>query len=176
MPDSISPTFKICTRCEGEKPLEDFPPHKRGRLGRDSHCRMCHRSASKARYWADPERGRQEARAFRDQNPDYQSEWAERNPSRRRGHRWSGSYRERMAKYGHQVEVVETFGPDEVIARYGDSCWHCEDGPFEHLDHFPVAVLHGGPHALDNVKPSCASCNFKTSAEIRDAPPTPATA
>jgi 5-methylcytosine-specific restriction endonuclease McrA len=54
--------------------------------------------------------------------------------------------------------VVEPFSRTEVIKRYGDRCAYCTPGDFESLDHF-VPVAAGGPHTLDNVRPSCRSCN-----------------
>lgn len=178
MPESISPTSKTCTKCEVEKSLEDFPPHKKGRLGRDSHCRECHRRRRREAYRADPEKERRLAREWRAANPNYGREWQARNRERRRPQRWRASYRERMAKYGHEVVTLDMFGTDEVIETYGDQCFHCSDAPFEHLDHYPIPVTKGGPHSLENVKPSCAACNFARSAEMRDLPDplTPATA
>ena len=34
-------TTKVCPMCELEKPLDQFPPHKRNRLGCNSYCRTC---------------------------------------------------------------------------------------------------------------------------------------
>ena len=48
-----------------------------------------------------------------------------------------------------------------LVARYGDACFHC-GGDFEELDHFPIPVSQGGPHALDNCRPSCTPCNQRS--------------
>lgn len=69
---------------------------------------------------------------------------------------WVGDYRRRALAYGF-TPVVEDFTRDDLIARYGDACAYC-GGPFEQLDH-SVPVRAGGPHTLDNVRPSCAPCN-----------------
>jgi HNH endonuclease len=66
-------------------------------------------------------------------------------------------YRQRCRWYGIEP-VVEPFSRTEVIKRYGDRCAYCTPGDFESLDHF-VPVAAGGPHTLDNVRPSCRSCN-----------------
>lgn len=71
---------------------------------------------------------------------------------------WRSDYRRRMKRFGHDVTVVETFTKVAVVATYGDACWHC-GGSFEELDHFPIPVSQGGPHSLDNVRPSCITCN-----------------
>ena len=54
--------------------------------------------------------------------------------------------------------VVEQFSRKDVVQRYSDRCAHCTAGDFECLDHF-VPVAAGGPHTLDNARPSCRSCN-----------------
>jgi hypothetical protein len=85
----------------------------------------------------------------------YQAEYLATNPHVG----WEAGYRERAKHYGFEP-VVERFTKDDVIAKYGDSCWHC-DGAFEELDHAPIPVAHGGHHTLVGVKPSCVKCNRK---------------
>ena len=70
---------------------------------------------------------------------------------------WLNSYRQRATRFGHPL-VVEDFTKPDVIDRYGDACFYC-GGAFEHLDHY-VPISKGGPHTLDNVRPSCAACNL----------------
>jgi len=41
------PTHKRCTSCREWLPFEDFPAHKRMHNGLSSHCRQCHRAATK---------------------------------------------------------------------------------------------------------------------------------
>jgi len=43
--------FKVCSRCDEAKPLEDFPPEKRGRCGRHSQCHACHAKRKRERQW-----------------------------------------------------------------------------------------------------------------------------
>lgn len=74
---------------------------------------------------------------------------------------WAGRFRRRAAELGLKL-IVEDFTKPDVIARYGDSCFYCETGSFEHLDHY-VPIKSGGPHTLDNVRPSCAACNLAKS-------------
>lgn len=69
---------------------------------------------------------------------------------------WKDLYVRRAERFGFEPEV-EDFTKVDVIARYGDSCVYC-GGEFEQIDHY-VPVSKGGPHTLDNVRPSCAACN-----------------
>ena len=79
--------------------------------------------------------------------------------------RWAKRYRRRAKEFGFPA-VVEAFTRDFVVARYGEACFNC-GGAFEELDHFPVPVVSGGPHTLDNVKPSCQPCNAKQGPTLR---------
>lgn len=54
---------KQCSRCSETKPLEQFPPDKRARDGRASHCRVCQGKAKKA--WTDKQSKNPSARKER---------------------------------------------------------------------------------------------------------------
>jgi 5-methylcytosine-specific restriction endonuclease McrA len=66
-------------------------------------------------------------------------------------------YRRRAKKKG--ALVVEKIRDTDVIAMYGDQCFYCEDGQYEHLDHY-IPLSKGGQHTLDNVRPACMGCNL----------------
>lgn len=51
--NSIPNGFKVCARCNEAKPLEEFPPDKRKRDGRDSWCHVCHARRCREAYWAE---------------------------------------------------------------------------------------------------------------------------
>lgn len=73
---------------------------------------------------------------------------------------WESDYATRAKRAGFEP-VVESFTKDELIARWGDSCFHC-GGPFEELDHWPVPISRGGHHSLESTRPSCQQCNAKS--------------
>lgn len=79
-------------------------------------------------------------------------------------HRWEHRYRRRCRTYG-TVAVVVTFTADELYEVYGFLCWWCGRNATE-IDHV-VAVIDGGAHTLDNVRPSCHRCNADREAERR---------
>lgn len=104
-----------------------------------------------ARYWrADIDVNRAKSRE------SYRS-FADANPEAARVRNWVGQYKARAKAAGFQP-VVEDFSPSDVTSRYGDGCFYCEDGAFEHLDHY-VSISSGGHHTLENVRPSCGYCN-----------------
>jgi hypothetical protein len=41
-PEDAFPTHKVCTKCGGDKPLEDFYKHKLGKFGRQGWCKECY--------------------------------------------------------------------------------------------------------------------------------------
>lgn len=151
---------KVCSKCRVEKPLNDFQPDASKASGHSSHCKECKAAYQRQRRAANPEASRDYYRDYRKANPriqwanaEYRARYYSENPHRF----WAGNYRTRALKFGF-VPVVEDFTRADVIALYGDACAHC-GGPFEHLDHFPIAVALGGHHTLNNVRPSCAPCN-----------------
>lgn len=101
--------------------------------------------ARRAEYKARPE--------VKTRIAEYSAEYRAANPHIG----WESGYRRRAEKYGHPVDI-ESFTKDELIARWGDACWHC-GGPFEELDHWPLSVRDGGRHSLESCRPSCGTCN-----------------
>lgn len=157
--------MKTCTGCGETKPLDEYHRNKNGRDGRRERCKTC-LLAQKREYNARPEVRAHRAKYDAEHKPRYytehrdairarQAEYYRANPHQN----WVDGYRHRAKQYGHPV-VIEPFTKDELIARWGDACWHC-GGPFEQLDHFPVAVINGGSHTIENCRPSCTPCNAK---------------
>lgn len=105
----------------------------------------------------------------RDYAREYHKEHYENDPQRRQylrdyyaqqvesGDYWVYDYTARCKKAGLSP-VIERFTRQDVIEKFGGRCYYCDTGAFEHLDHY-VPVSKGGPHALENVRPSCAKCN-----------------
>ncbi len=55
--------------------------------------------------------------------------------------------------------TVEHFKYEDIINKYGDKCIYC-GGSFEHVDHY-IPLCKKGSHSLENVRPSCSSCNLR---------------
>lgn len=138
---------KPCKRCGEVKPLEDFHRQARGLGGRKSHCKECTRITEAEWYAKNADRKRSASLKYNKDNPHQV---------------WVQAYRVRAKKYGFEP-VIGDFTKQDVIDRYGDRC-RC-GGPFEELDHYPIPVCDGGPHTIDNVRPSCRRCNRLDPAE-----------
>lgn len=179
--------MKRCSACRETLPLDAFHRRTRSADGRAPHCKAC-ACAERAAYRANnreaiAERRRAYRAANRDAIAEYQRAYHAANREAAVEYRraryaanreaeveqarayqaanphvkWESLYRRRARQFGFEP-VVETFTRDELIARHGDACVHC-GGPFEELDHFPIPVRDGGPHALDNCVPACSPCN-----------------
>lgn len=147
---------KACTKCEGVKPLDEFHRSKTGSDGRKSQCKTCARASANAWDAENRERNKAAAREYRNANRDSVLQY-HRNRRKASPHvAWEEGYKRRAVEYGFEP-VIESFTRDELIAKYGDQCYHC-GGSFEELDHLRP-VRFGGHHTLENCVPSCQPCN-----------------
>lgn len=123
-------------------------------------------AGSKAWREAHPEEFKAVKRKWYEEHKEYHQErtraWFDAHPDREREIKWLSSYKARADYYefdpvvGEGAEAVTVSG---LMERWGDACFHCEDGQFEVLDHYPVPVCRGGAHSLSNVRPACDRCN-----------------
>lgn len=169
---------RTCTRCGLQGDLGDFYRQSSRKDGLRSECKNCTKERNR-RYYVEegtPQTARKsdrraQSKRWREENRDRMRElkdaWAKKNPDRVKAHHatfrqrhphagWESRYRHRVKMLGLEP-TVEHFTHDDVIARYGDSCVYC-GGEFMELDHY-VPIQKGGPHTLENVRPSCTKCN-----------------
>lgn len=171
--------MKACTGCERELPLEEFHKNRAAKDGLQYRCKSCTAEYDRKRYAEHGDEIRAGVRTYKAENREkvlgakraYYAEhaeeekarvrrWEQDNPERAEALAWWSSYRTRSGKYGH-TPTGGQFTREDVIARWGDGCWHCPDGEFEELDHFPISVADGGSHTLDNVRPACRHSNLQ---------------
>lgn len=88
--------MKVCKVCGETKPLDDFPRHPSTTDGHLIRCKVCHNIIRRARYKANPQRGRNAARKWRLKNPkqykENQARW--RTENRDKVHDYDRQYRE----------------------------------------------------------------------------------
>ncbi|MCZ0727960.1 HNH endonuclease [Mycolicibacterium iranicum] len=167
--------MKTCGRCGVAKLLVEFHQDRRRSDGRQSHCKACKKVGRAAYYAANRDAEAEQVRAYQQANREatnarkrkYHAANREAATARQRKYHaanphvyWESRYRLRARRFGFDP-VVESFTRADLVARYGDACFHC-GGDFEELDHFPIPVSQGGPHALDNCRPSCTPCNQRS--------------
>lgn len=182
--------MKTCSRCGAEKPLEAFHRMVSTRDGRRPDCKACVNEYYRAYYEANKGKIAERDRAYREANREAIAEQnrayykanrekiAEQKRSYREANReaineyqrayhaanphvgWANGYHQRAIAYGFEP-IVEEFTKADVMARYGAACFYC-GGALERLDH-AVPVSRGGPHTLENARPSCAGCDSSKS-------------
>lgn len=148
---------KTCSKCRQTKPLDEYYRDKSNGDGKTYRCKVCIKAHSVEYHVTNGDAIRMRKTEHYARNRAaimaYKAEYRAENHHKW----WEYAFLRRAERYGLEP-VVESFTLDDLVAEYGDQCWHC-GGPFEELDHYPVAVVHGGTHTLENCKPSCAACN-----------------
>lgn len=142
--------MKRCTKCARDLPPDAFAKWR-------ASCRDCEAAWQAAYRAANREKiaAQQAARYAANRARILAQQAAYRAAAPHAG--WADTYRRRVQRLG-LLPLVADFTRADVVGRYGDWCFHC-GGPFEELDHWPIPVRDGGPHTLDNVRPSCTRCN-----------------
>ena len=174
-PDGRKPRCRTCTKAEAAEYYAR--PEVQARRAEYYETNREQILARKAEYNARPDVRRRHLESFatyyvenRDRIKAYKSEYYEANRdsilardaeyAAANPHvAWKAGAVARAKRYGFDI-TVEDFTKADVINTYGNKCWHC-GGPFEELDHYPVPCAHGGHHVIENVKPSCITCNAK---------------
>ena len=156
-------------------------------VGRDNrgHCYICRREQDRIRD-QKPERKektRQAIARWAERNPkkvrDSQKRWHQQNPDRVKrtqrqyyyrnkgarlanARKWIEEHPEARSNYNAKARIART-PPiplallDNMLGYYGRQCVYC-GGDFQELDHLsPLSVR--GTHTIDNLAPSCRSCN-----------------
>lgn len=170
---------KTCSKCEEEKPLDDFPARKSSKDGLHGWCRPCyrnyysaagkrwrdenrerHRETQRKRYHADPERFRKIKRDWDASHRDLVNARAREAYKRA----WADPVkRARMLEHNaRRRSIVEAASTPELTAAiskmYDLPCTYCgatEDIEIDHI--YPLA--RGGSHTLRNLTPACGFCN-----------------
>ncbi|MFJ3270334.1 HNH endonuclease [Streptomyces sp. NPDC086776] len=155
--------LRECTACITVKSHDDFYRHPKQRGGLSTICSSCRNEYS--RKWMNENPGK---------TAEYRKRWEGRPGSRdvilanrkrfQARHpdynRLKASQR-RAAEKGSVADPVNQRQVRALLQDLGAKCFYCE-GPFEHLDHF-IPIAKGGPHAIQNLVPSCADCNLRKS-------------
>jgi 5-methylcytosine-specific restriction endonuclease McrA len=150
--DRLSKAMKGCANCKAVKPATEFYRDKGSKDGYASSCKECRR-AFQASYRA---RSKPVARAYKVRNAERIAEYHRKHAIENRGMHWAIDARKRLRDQGFDPVIVE-FTEAELFERYGKQCAYC-GGEFQEIDHF-IPLCAGGPHELDNVRPSCTTCN-----------------
>ena len=122
----------------------------------------CHTCYSRARYAANPEKGRARRAAYRAANPDkvraYNAAWKVAHPEERAAQ----NAKRRHTGSGGSYTTAEW---RDKIALHAGCCIYCgrSDRPLT-ADH-NVPLSRGGSNDILNILPSCGPCNYRKGAK-----------
>ena len=135
---------KECLECHEIKPLSEFSPASRGRLGYAAYCKPCHNK----RFRATKEAARISTQKYRDTNRNW---W-------RSLHRINQFNRRHLIKAQSDGTVTTTF-VDSIYSL--EICYWCKEyieKEFRTLEHI-IELNSGGLHSINNITMACVSCN-----------------
>lgn len=164
--------MKTCSKCKTDKSCDNFrsvKPGKGCKLNLHSWCRECERVARRKHYADNPEKYK-----------DWNKQWNEANPERRRElertrdrlkksaayKNWAANNKDKLRAYDHNYRarlrnaegVLTSQVILSVLATYGELCLKCGSTKNIEIDHV-VPLSRGGTNLFDNLQPLCKSCN-----------------
>lgn len=142
----VNTDSKQCCRCKKIKPLSEYSPSQRGRLGKAPYCKPC---ASKYRIEKESKEVRRDkTRTYRSKN----REW------------WRSLHRINQFNRRAKIENLSdgTVTPDFVKSIYQqENCYYCNSFVEENkrtLEH-KQPLNKDGKHSVTNIVMACFSCN-----------------
>jgi len=143
---------KTCTKCDVDKPLDEFGRDKKSPDGRAWRCKACASAEFRAWRAANPEAAKAAARRWQDAHPERKAAYDRRHYRKHHDKIRDAAFEQRLiARYGiTQAEY------DELLARQDGLCAICRRPPGAkrlHVDHeHGTGVVRGL---------LCVSCNMK---------------
>jgi 5-methylcytosine-specific restriction endonuclease McrA len=186
--------LKQCSKCKIEKSLECFNKNKTKNDGLSTECKECVNLYNK-KYRIVPEnkeRAGEYNKVYRVEKAEeiaitkkaYVLEHEEEVRTIKSRHYENNkiAYKARVSQYkkdnpaqyreynarrraAKQTSKVEKITIQDVINEYGNRCFYCDNGEFEHIDHY-IPLSKDGEHTLKNVRPSCEECNLRKNAKL----------
>ena len=159
---------RICTKCQTEKDIINFEIRSNGRR---KQCVLCV-STRRALYYLKnkveiiekvkqyslenknkiTKRANLYQKAHRISTRLHKIKWARKNKDKQRQYKLRRRAKEKSV-------LFEIFSRQDIISKYGNRCFYCLQGKFEHMDHY-IPISKSGPHTLENISPACAFCNM----------------
>jgi 5-methylcytosine-specific restriction endonuclease McrA len=142
----VNEISKQCCKCKLIKPLEDYSPGKRGRMGKIAYCKPC-ASLYQLKY-TSLEKRREKTQRYRDAN----REW------------WRSLHRINQFNRRNKIKLASdgTVTPEKVKEIYNrEICDYCKnkiERNLRTLEH-KLPLNRGGLHTITNLTMICFSCN-----------------
>lgn len=181
--------MRECQKCKVSQPEAEFNKSSARKDGLQAWCKACMREAGRqyqrrhaerrrakdrARYWANPERAKEEAKRYYEANAEarrvYAAQYRATNPEKAKAsqRKYRESHPEQHIAQEHLrrarrtgVQIVETVMPNVVFERDGGICGICREVVFEQdrtIDHI-IPISKGGEHSYANTQLAHRRCN-----------------
>ena len=145
-------------------------PQKRREYGRKWMRRNPDKAREAMRRWRElhPDEHRAENRSYYARDPVRRQRQIEASPNRRAVRKAADARRRsRKLQAGGSYTYIEWL---RLVVEHGGRCAYCARIAVLQADH-RIPLARGGSNAIENILPSCASCNFRkatlTEAEFR---------
>lgn len=164
--------MRVCSRCDIEKTLEDFPKNSKCEEGRERKCKLCTYSDRKTpeqvanqkklaslhynqnktdylnrvsnKYWSEPEKFRAYGRQHAKDNPEI----------------YRAARHRRRAKIRSNPDNDLTSDEIKLLMANYDFCIYCNEKSDLSIDHI-IPIARGGANTLSNLVVACGSCNSR---------------
>lgn len=155
------PHFKTCTDCHSIV-------HESACMVRQSRCKECHNANGRRWKKENPDKVKDGWARYKLSNPDQHRKWSQENPDKIKRYR---AKRKAQIRGSTNSELLSLL---DIIKIFGLNCYLCGiethtykrdgfdkyDPEQSNLEHM-TPLSRGGTHTLDNLRVSCAQCNFR---------------
>lgn len=123
-------------------------------------CLAAHKAYQREYHQRNQAAKNEKTRLWRRLNPGYESELYQRSASRRASRKInSRAYKFKKRSLNCNHTCVTPGAISKIEAAWGHRCYYCNRGA-ESMDHL-VPLSKGGANCVENLVPSCKSCNSK---------------
>lgn len=144
------------------KPLNEYAIKRGTRDGRKAICKICTNKASRIHYEKNKGRILAKNKIYRQNHPDEFKIYGKRYRNK-----LGGEFKRRDIEYSHKYSakkgglVHDLTEPQwqETLKACNYRCIYCGK-PWENKEHF-IPVSKGGGYTVNNILPTCGSCNSK---------------
>ena len=170
---------KNCNRCNNKKEIREFHKNPNNADGYLNQCKNCVSLAHKKFYAENKERFKEPRKKryweTREKSIKDAVEWGKKNKGKRKIIRakWRDNNRElanHLTKtwYPRSIGSKGDYTLDEFkqkLEKFGGKCAYCRSNIATTRDHI-IPISRKGTNTIDNINPSCLSCNDKKGTKL----------
>ena len=177
--------MKTCSKCGETKELTEFHKRNNRKCGYASHCKVCVNTRIRTHRKNNPEKTSAQSKRYYENNKKYHKDYYKKYYETNKKQILEQQEKYRQSAHGKEIHRITAmrrrankaaafhfpYTTNELQKHWlmvgvkPNKCYYCEEGKFEHIDHY-VPLSKGGPDAKLNLVPSCASCNLKKNAKL----------